>query len=323
MTKNLAYYSKKFSPKVKTTNPSGLNVNRSMGTAPNKPILLLSIIELISRGGIRKNQIPLSGELVATFMNVWRHLEPNRNPDIGQPFFYLRSDGFWHFQPNPGFELAINSKAKLVSAGALKQAVEYAYFDDELWQILQDSHDRSVLIQVLIDEWFSGASNIEGILQVNVFAQLQEELERAGGKIYQPEELNSEQKVIVRDAAFRKIVATTYGYRCAFCGYQVLDIQGQGIIDGAHIKPFAKYFDDRIDNGLSLCKNHHWGFDRGWFSINDDYTIIVSEELREEAPNCKPMREFVGESIILPAKQQYYPRIEALRWHRENIFDAA
>ncbi|RUT07574.1 hypothetical protein DSM106972_018340 [Dulcicalothrix desertica PCC 7102] len=187
-------------------------MNRSTGTAPNKPILLLSIIELISRGEIRKNQIPLSGELVATFMNVWRYLEPNRKPDIGQPFFYLRSDGFWHFQPNPGFELAITSKAKLVSAGAIKQAVEYAYLDDELWQILQDSHNRSVLTQVLIDEWFS---------------------------------------------------------------------------------------------------------------INDDYSIIVMDGLREEAPNCKPMRQFVGEQIILPAQQQYYPRVEALRWHRENIFNAA
>jgi putative restriction endonuclease len=323
MTKNLAYYRKKFSPRVKQISPSGLNVNRSMGTAPNKPILLLSIIELISRGEVRKNQIPLSGELVATFMNVWRHLEPNRNPDIGQPFFYLRSDGFWHFQPNPGFELAINSKAKLVSAGALKQAVEYAYFDEELWQILQNTQSRSVLIQVLIDEWFPGANNIEGVLHINAFAQLQEELERAGGKIYQPSELDSEQKVIVRDAAFRKIITTTYNYSCAFCGYQVLDLNGQGIVDGAHILPFAKFYDDKIDNGLALCKTHHWAFDRGWFGINNDYTIVVVESLREEAPNCKPMRDFVGETILLPGQQQYYPRVEALQWHRDNVFDAA
>ncbi|WP_233786943.1 HNH endonuclease [Dulcicalothrix desertica] len=298
-------------------------MNRSLGTAPNKPILLLSIIELISRGEIRKNQILLSGELVATFMNLWRHLEPTRKPDIGQPFFYLRSDGFWHFQPNPGFELAINSKAKLVSAGAIKQAIEYAYLDDKLWQILQDSHNRSVLIQVLIDEWFSGASNIEGILQVNAFAELQEELERAGGKIYQPSELDSEQKIIVRDAAFRKIVTATYNFSCAFCGHQILDINGQGIVDGAHILPFSKFYDDKIDNGLALCKTHHWAFDRGWFSIEDDYSIIVMDGLREQAPNCKPMHDFVGEQIMLPAQTQYYPRVEALKWHRENIFNAA
>jgi hypothetical protein len=59
-----------------------------------------------------------------------------------------------------------------------------------LWQILQDFQERSALTQVLIDEWFAGASNIEGILQVNAFAELQEELERAGGKIYQREELD-------------------------------------------------------------------------------------------------------------------------------------
>jgi putative restriction endonuclease len=53
------------------------------------------------------------------------------------------------------------------------------------------------------------------------------------------------------------------------------------------------------------------------------YTIVVSQGLREEAPNCRPMRDMDGESIILPAQQQYYPRVEALRWHRENMFNAA
>jgi predicted restriction endonuclease len=35
------------------------------------------------------------------------------------------------------------------------------------------------------------------------------------------------------------------------------------------------------------------------------------------------MREFVGESILLPSQEQYYPLPEALHWHRENMFDAA
>jgi HNH endonuclease len=118
-----------------------------------------------------------------------------------------------------------------------------------------------------------------------------------GGKIYQPQELEDEQTVILRDAAFRKIVVSTYNHTCAFCGLQILDTEGRNIVDGSHIKPFSQFYDDRIDNGLSLCKNHRWAFDRYWFSINDDYTIMVSENLREESPNAKPMRQFRGERL--------------------------
>jgi putative restriction endonuclease len=33
------------------------------------------------------------------------------------------------------------------------------------------------------------------------------------------------------------------------------------------------------------------------------------------------MRDFHGQNIVLPAHQSYLPRIEALRWHRENVFN--
>ena len=32
------------------------------------------------------------------------------------------------------------------------------------------------------------------------------------------------------------------------------------------------------------------------------------------------MREFDGDRIQLPTQQNYYPRLEALRWHRQNVF---
>lgn len=311
MTKNLDYYVNKF---------ANLRVSRSSGVAPNKPILLLSIIELISQGEIRRNQIPLSAELIATFLKLWSHLEPVRKPDIGLPFYHLTSDGFWYFEMKLGFESLIAAKVKIRTPSTIRQTVEYAYLDDELWEILQNPQDRTVLTHVLINSWFNERTqDIESLLQVNAFAELQDQLQRSGGKVYQPEELEDEQAVIVRDGAFRKIVVSTYNQRCAFCGLQILDSLGQNIVDGLHIKPFSQFYHDRINNGLSLCKNHHWAFDRFWFTINDDYTIIVSDNLREDSPNARPMREFRGDRIILPSQQQYYPRVDAMRWHRQEF----
>ena len=143
---------------------------------------------------------------------------------------------------------------------------------------------------------------------------------RIGGVVYQPEEVNDEARAVVRDAAFRRVIVSIYEHRCAFCGLQLIDKLSQNVVDGAHVKPFSQFYDDRIDNGISLCKNHHWAFDRGWFSINDDYTLLVSQDLREESPHATPMREFHGRRISLPERSQYRPRIEALRWHREHVF---
>ncbi len=45
--------------------------------------------------------------------------------------------------------------------------------------------------------------------------------------------------------------------------------------------------------------------------------------LVEDSPNARPMRDFAGDRIILPVQSQYYPRLSALQWHRENVFSAA
>ncbi len=315
MTKVLNNYIKKF----ETLNVSS---DRSLGgDAPNQPILLLSIIELISQGKIQQNQITLSAELIATFLNLWSHLAPpNRKPDIGLPFYHLKTKHkFWHLQPKRGSE-AIVAKTKINKVRELKENVLFGYFDPELFALLIDLESRTTLINALIKRWFSDKTQqIEQLLQVDAFAEWQERLRSEGGKVYEPKDLEDEQTSIVRDAAFRNIVISTYNHSCALCGLQIINSLGQNIVDGAHIKPFYLFRDDRINNGLSLCKNHHWAFDRFWFTINDDYTVITASDLRETSPHCTPIREFQNHLITLPSQEQYYPRQDAIEWHRDEF----
>ncbi len=78
-----------------------------------------------------------------------------------------------------------------------------------------------------------------------------------------------------------------------------------------------------MDNGISLCKNHHWAFDAGLFCINDDYTIRVCEKFQEESPpGSKPMKGFHGEMLLVPSVENSFPRLEAIQWHREHKFIA-
>ncbi len=161
------------------------------------------------------------------------------------------------------------------------------------------------------------------LFPINSFQALQEQLQKEGGVVYGPEDLKNEEELVVRNTAFRRIVISVYEHRCAFCGLQIIDSFGQGVVDGAHIMPFSKFRNDRISNGLSLCKNHHWAFDRGWFSIDDGYKVLVSKNLREKSPNAKPTSRFHSERILLPVKEMYAPSPESPRWHRENVFDSS
>lgn len=144
----LVYYAKKF---------ERLRVDRAHGIAPHKPILLLSVIDLIKKGIISENEIYLSSELIDTFHKYWSFLGSDRhNSDISRPFFHMRSGKFWHLRANPGFEKLISSKVKLKTLAEVKQAIKYAYLDEDLFEFLQEPLSRSSLITVLVARWFPG-----------------------------------------------------------------------------------------------------------------------------------------------------------------------
>ncbi|WP_309232614.1 HNH endonuclease [Cylindrospermum sp. FACHB-282] len=173
--------------------------------------------------------------------------------------------------------------------------------------------------------FFSDDENkIEGILQVN--QSWQNYSDKEDKQIdYSNLDINprwSFRRTIVRNAFFRISVVRIYENRCAFCGLKVIKNGNQNIVDGAHIKPFSQFYDSRIHNGISLCKNHHWAFDMGWFSVDNQYKIIISNDLEEVSPHAKPMKDFHGEKLLLPKTEQLFPEMEALEWHRQNIFKA-
>jgi len=64
-------------------------------------------------------------------------------------------------------------------------------------------------------------------------------------------------------AKFRKDVQTAYRFRCAFCGLRAPTIMhsAKAGVDAAHILPWGNYDLDVVQNGLMLCKTHHWAFD--------------------------------------------------------------
>ena len=64
-------------------------------------------------------------------------------------------------------------------------------------------------------------------------------------------------------SAFRDKVQSAYDYRCAFCGFRapLHPKRMASGVDAAHILPWGTYDLDVVQNGLMLCKQHHWAFD--------------------------------------------------------------
>jgi putative restriction endonuclease len=152
----LVYYASKF---------ERIRVDRAHGIAPHKPILLLSVINLIKKEVININEIYLSSELINTFHQYWSYLgSEQHNPDISRPFFHMKSGKFWHFWVNPGFEKLISSKVKLKTLAEVKQAIKYAHLDEDLFEFLQEPLSRNSLITVLVARWFPG--RLEEIQQI-------------------------------------------------------------------------------------------------------------------------------------------------------------
>lgn len=130
--------------------------NTKYGLAPHKPILLLTLVELIDKGLVLDNRFEVNVDLVGLFQENWRLLVRTSNqPDFTQPFYYLQSDkavgqSFWALYPNPGFQI----NAHIKSVRILSEVVAYGAFDDKLAVLLSDPLNRAAVRDQLLSVYF-------------------------------------------------------------------------------------------------------------------------------------------------------------------------
>ena len=120
---------------------------------PHKGSMLLAVIDLIDRGIINRNQIPLNDALSDAFSERFAlYKQGNDKDDPAKPYFYLSSSSFWHLAPVAGREDELEQRRAAShhgSAKIVKSLIEYAYLDEELFKLLQNDVYRSILADVL------------------------------------------------------------------------------------------------------------------------------------------------------------------------------
>lgn len=318
--KNLQFYTQKFA-KLRQ------GVTR-YGPAPHKPVLLLAVMQGIENGLIRENRIELTPELVAIFKSIWsRIVDTGHQPLIAQPFFYMRSEKFWHHVAKPGFEEWVRISKNCNSIGVLRNALAYVKLDDELFLHLSDPVSRELLRRVLFETYFKNNSPDSLAMYPNYMDQLMDKCVAEDPEEYRAEVLrlketldkeSFEEEVFVRSGAFKKELLKVYDNTCCISGLRVETLSNASLIDACHIVQFAESHDDTISNGFCLCPNLHRAFDRGLIAVDDHFRVIVASQLHEPVNSPYSIAQFDGKQIHLPEKQIYYPGRVNFREHRKK-----
>lgn len=133
---SLDYYVDKF---------QNLNMNSSNGKkSPHKVCMLLSVMDLIAAGHISSNRIEFNQPLKDRFSFYFDNLAQDNDRNTPEnPYFHLRSEGFWHLHYKDGFG---QSNTKCYSS----KAIEFASLDDELFVYMQSSIVSNELKEALV-----------------------------------------------------------------------------------------------------------------------------------------------------------------------------
>jgi putative restriction endonuclease len=306
------------------TDRTGRWAEATRSQAPHKPFLLLAVLDGFAQASTHTNLIELTPELAQAFAAYWaKVMSPERRGNLALPFFHLRSSGFWHLIPRPGQEAALQANRQVDSLSQLNRLVLGACLDEDLFELLQAPEPREALRAVLVETYFAPEQHAAllalGELHLQAFAYSQRLVEAARRQVKEgPEEGAYPQAV--RDQGFRRAVVRIYEHRCALCGVRMLTADGHTAVDAAHIIPRRVSHDDDPHNGLALCGLCHWTFDQGLLGISPKYLVLLSGELRGTLNVPGHLQTLEGRLLLGPAEQALWPRLEALDWHRRNVF---
>lgn len=287
---------------------ANLRVDRKQNIAPHKPLLLLVLAELAEQGKLTQPLVPLTGEFVFRFLAYWMVVAERRpqKPDITLPFFHLHSDGCWEpLDENGGPTVE-------------RRRVVTAKLDQEFFACLHDARFREQMRRVLIAKYFVDAGERAALYDLVGIPVPPGDVVKADARLF------ARARERGREARFRLTVVPAYDYTCAFSGYRLTTVKSGSIVDAAHIHQFAESRNNHPQNGIALCKNAHWAFDQGLWSLTDGYEVIVATHRFDEAGHeAFLLSRMAGKKILLPANKNYWPDKTHLAWHRKRKFEAA
>ena len=96
------------------------------------------------------------------------------------------------------------------------------------------------------------------------------------------------------------------------------------LVEAAHIIPFGVSRNDKPDNGVALCPNHHWAMDRFLIAPCPDSKHLagvwrVGSGLDSRIEGQKDLVALKDQRVIPPSEEKFYPALESLRWREQHL----
>lgn len=290
--------------------------------APHKPLLLLSVLDLVARNELTSPFIEISGDLVELnelFNGYWRRVAPlGKSSSIAFPFSRLHNEPFWKLVPVPGREISPAVLNNISNVSQLRRAALGARLDEELFLHLQRPDSRNELRQALLRSCFSEQGIAALSEQVAINAEAYDYSLELVRQAHFPETAEAPVvfKVAARNQGFRRIVVQAYDHRCALCGVRIVTPEGHTAVEAAHIVPWRETRNDDIRNGLALCRLCHWNFDEGMMGLSEKYDVLISRQMTTRPNFPGGLVTLDGRGAILPADRDLWPGPEYLTEHR-------
>jgi putative restriction endonuclease len=290
--------------------------NRKLGSgperfAPHKPLLLLSIIDLVEHHLLTTPELILSPTLRVRFQSFAPIVSPRWRTsrlDIRYPLYYLKTQGLW---------LPKDAQGRPARA---PESVQSADLHPEFWNALQDPSLRRSARLILITTYFPALEQLA----------LAEALGLSSVDILQHRNSNSEKTQAARQtgrsARFRYEVLSGYSFTCALTGRSLTTASGSIMIEAAHIKPFRLTRDNHPTNGLALTPDAHWAFDEGLWTIEYSHSTkqylvqVATRSFVESGPGGQWLSIMHHQPLIFAAKTSLRPNPTACADHQNQIF---
>lgn len=295
--------------------------------APYKPLLLLSIMDLMAQDVIVINLIRFDANLIDAFDLYWTRIFGNdRESNPVMPFNHLRSERFWRLVDIRGEIAHVEHLDRNEVFRRIRNQELLARFDDELFTLLRTSDSRDLLRRVLIEQYFvpdvRPAIVEAGQITVTSFEYSRDLLNRTRGRFILRESPSGAEtyQTEVRSAGFRRVVVEAYNHTCAICRVRIVTPEGRTSVAAAHIVPWSHSHNDDPRNGMALCGLHHWVFDQGLIGVTPDFAVTISTLLTSEEQTAHSVLAYEGQTIHKPEDRVLWPARDALRWHLNNLF---
>jgi len=267
--------------------------------APHKPLLVLYALGRLFRN---KSRLELYENIDIELKKLLIAFGSSRlSTRTEYPFWRLKNDNVWEIEGVD--KVKVNKSGDGKKSDLIKFNVKGG-FNSEVYEKLKN--DNQLVYDIVLE-----------LLNANFPSSIHEDILQGIGIDI---EIGKTSKKIVRDPEFREKVLRAYEYKCAVCGFDIRLDHYPIALEAAHIKWHQAGGPDIEVNGLALCALHHKLFDRGAFTLSEDFEVKISDRAYGTMGFNEWLMRFHGKKIKYPQRKDYLPNNSFRAWHVREVF---